>query len=288
MKKLGTLLATATLLLACGSGSKKTAERPQEPMTEPAPMAAPSELSTGTDVEADPTADPSMAADRMGADLGAGTAAAAEPVEPEEPAAPTAMANLVSIKDGSAIGTVTFEQDGSMINMSGTFTGLPPGERAIYIHEGGDCTKKGRAIGKHLDPTKAKHGPPSSGTRHAGDLGNVVVDREGNATFQMSTDSVVMEDGRPDSILRRAIVIHGKKDDRKGVNAPLACGVIEMMGGDESRAAAAGTTGATGTTVDEVKPGTAGVGAGNTGGPGTGGAGTGNTGTPGQKGSTDL
>jgi len=85
-------------------------------------------------------------------------------------------------------------------------------------------------VGGHLNPTKAKHGPPSSANRHAGDFGNLTADEEGNATFSMTTDSVTMEEGRADSILGRAIAIHAKKDDKKGSGGPvLACGVITLQ-----------------------------------------------------------
>jgi Cu/Zn superoxide dismutase len=39
-----------------------------------------------------------------------------------------------------------------------------------------------------------------------------------------------MEGDRPDSILNRAVVIHAKKDDKKGNGgAALACGVITLV-----------------------------------------------------------
>ena len=213
MKKL--VILSATLLLACGSSSPKQVERPaEELMLDPTPAATPSELRA----EAPPPAP------------------MPEP-EPAPPPPPMAVANLVSIKDGSAIGKITFELDGSDIKMDGSFAGLKPGPHAFYIHEVGDCSNKGKKVGKHLDPTKAKHGPPASSTRHAGDLGDIVADADGNAAFQMTTNSVVLEAGRPDSIVQRAIVIHGKKDDRKGVSAPFACGVIEMSDADQQQAA---------------------------------------------------
>lgn len=235
MKKLGIL--TAFLLAACSS-SKHPAQ-PAEPMsmTEPTP---PSEMGDQTaaaessEVEA-PASDtaPGMGGEQL------------EPAEPPAPPAPPpppmATANLVAIKDGAAMGTLQFEQKDNMISMSGTFTGLPPGMHALYIHEVGDCTKKGAKVGKHLDPTKAKHGPPSSANRHAGDLGNLTVDADGNASFQMDTDSITMDDiGRADTIIHRSVVVHAKKDDAKGSGgAPLACGVIEKVEGDASQQTAA-------------------------------------------------
>jgi Cu-Zn family superoxide dismutase len=142
-----------------------------------------------------------------------------------------AKAEMTSIKDGSSIGTLTFElgTDGQ-VTVTGDFTGLAKGDHAIYIHEKGDCSNKAKNVGGHLNPTHQKHGAVSAAKRHEGDFGNVTADKDGNATFSMTTDSVSMEPDRPDSILNRAVVIHVKKDSKSGnAGAPLACGVITMQ-----------------------------------------------------------
>jgi Cu-Zn family superoxide dismutase len=158
---------------------------------------------------------------------GTGTPGATEPA----PTVATATAQMKSIKDGTPMGTVTFERnDEGQIVITGEFTGLKKNSvHALYIHENGDCSNKGKKVGAHLNPTKAKHGVPSSSVRHAGDFGNVTADDSGTATFSMTTDSVTMEADRPDSILNRAVVLHSKKDDKKGsAGTPLACGVIQQ------------------------------------------------------------
>src|SRR5436189_261707 len=95
---------------------------------------------------------------------GAGTAPSRRsrpPGPPPAPMVPTATVHLVSVADGTAMGEVTFEEHGADVTMAGTFNNLPPGPHAFYIHQVGDCSAKGKKIGKHLDPTKAKHGPPA-------------------------------------------------------------------------------------------------------------------------------
>jgi Cu-Zn family superoxide dismutase len=135
-------------------------------------------------------------------------------------------------KDGATVGTITFDQDGKSVTMKGTFTGLKPGKHGFHIHEKGDCGgKDAKNAGSHFNPTGAKHGPPESGTRHAGDFGNIVADKDGNATFEMTTDSLTVTPG-VDSVANRAIVIHAKADNGKtqpsgASGAPIACGVIE-------------------------------------------------------------
>ena len=150
-------------------------------------------------------------------------------VEPPKPAAPQqALAMLTTIKDGKDVGTVSFELGSdNVIVIQGEFRDLPAGKHAFYVYENGDCSNKGRKVGKHLDPTKQKHGPPSSSTRHAGDFGNVEIAKDGTGTFSMSTDSLSFEAGRADTITGRAIVVHAKADNAKGnAGAPIACGVI--------------------------------------------------------------
>lgn len=231
MKKLG--FVTALLFVACSSSSKQPKQ--PEPMADstemPSGMGEETAASDETPERAVQSPDNSTAPPGMqGESLEPAPPAEPEPAAP--PPAPSVTAHLVSIKDGAAIGTMTFEKKDNMISMAGTFNGLPPGVHALYIHEKGDCTSKGKKIGKHLDPTKAKHGPPSASNRHAGDLGNITADADGNASFQMDTDSVTVDDiGRADTLIHRAVVIHAKKDDARGNGgAPIACGVIEQDG----------------------------------------------------------
>jgi Cu-Zn family superoxide dismutase len=239
MTKIGMLCAC--MLAACGGGGSRAANPPAQPQPAeserskvpvaetasyepPPPIAAPARPEAPKPIPEETPAD----TDPMAPDPA--QAAAAPPVEPK--AAPmAAMAELKSIKDDTSFGTITFERrDDGKIVISGQFTGLKPGAKhAIYIHEKGDCGNKGKAAGGHLNPTKAKHGPPESSERHAGDFGNLTVDDSGAAVFAMETDSLTMEADRGDSILNRAVIIHAKKDDKKGDAGPaLACGVILM------------------------------------------------------------
>jgi Cu-Zn family superoxide dismutase len=153
----------------------------------------------------------------------------APPPEIAPPAPHTAEATLLSVKNGAAVGTVTIELgDDNILAIRGMFNDLQPGSHAIYIHEGGDCGNKAKNIGGHLNPANAKHGTSVSSARHAGDFGNINVDKAGNAVFTMNTDSLSMEAGRADTLAGRTVVIHAKKDNKKGdAGAPLACGVIK-------------------------------------------------------------
>ena len=157
------------------------------------------------------------------------------PSEPVAPPAVRAEAELKAVVGASTFGTVTFEQLGSKVFVVGHFTGLRPGMHGFYVHENGDCGGKlASNAGAHFNPSKLKHGPIGASVRHVGDFGNLMVDKDGNATFEMTTDSLTLPAG-PDSVVGRAIVIHARKDDGKtqpsGSAGPaVACGVIGPSG----------------------------------------------------------
>lgn len=156
------------------------------------------------------------------------------PVPPpvQDPPESVAHADLIAVDGSNAVGAVTFEQSKGQVTMAGTFSGLSPGLHGFVVHAKGDCRARAIRAGKHFNPTKAKHGPPQSAQRHAGDFGNLVVDMNGVATFAMTTDSLTVAAG-PDSVVGLAIVVHARRDDGdtqpSGNSGPaVMCGVIEL------------------------------------------------------------
>jgi Cu-Zn family superoxide dismutase len=129
-----------------------------------------------------------------------------------------------------AAGEASFEQDGTQVVLRISARGLPPGAHGVAIHEKGDCSDRGRKVGRHLDPTGVAHGPRESGTRHAGDFGNLEVAADGTGTLEIRTDSITLEEG-PAGVVGRALTISESGDDGKsqpagGAGKPLLCGVI--------------------------------------------------------------
>ena len=86
--------------------------------------------------------------------------------------------------------------------------------------------------GKHFNPSKQKHGPPEAATRHTGDFGNITADKDGNAMFEMKTDSLTLKEG-PDSVMGRIIVIHARTDDGKTQPARKDGGTVALLGPDD-------------------------------------------------------
>lgn len=154
---------------------------------------------------------------------------------PAEPAAKNARAeaSLKKLgKRGRAAGSLELVQRDGWVTLSGQFQGLPVGEHGIQIHSEGSCDGRGaKKSGEDYNPTNTRHGPPASARRHVGDLGNIAVDRNGRAVFQMKTNSLTVTKDGPSSVLGRSVVITEHPDD--GHSQPdgnagpaIACGLI--------------------------------------------------------------
>jgi superoxide dismutase, Cu-Zn family len=145
---------------------------------------------------------------------------------------PTASAKLAPTKGNSASGTVSFEQRGSKVLVSGTVSGLKPNaEHGFHVHEKGDCSSgDGMSAGGHFNPLGKGHGHESPTGKHAGDLLNLRADAYGQASFSFETEGITIGSGATD-ILGKGLIVHRDPDDYKsqpvGNAGPrLACAVI--------------------------------------------------------------
>lgn len=133
---------------------------------------------------------------------------------------------------GAVIGKagVTGSGDGGTV-VTVLVAGLTPGEHGIHVHEAGICDgsteKPFSSAGGHFNPTAAMHG------EHAGDLGNLTADGEGDAlligdwtVFTLDTGDLSLLDADGS-----ALVIHETVDDlvtdpSGNSGGRIACGVI--------------------------------------------------------------
>jgi superoxide dismutase, Cu-Zn family len=141
-----------------------------------------------------------------------------------------AVAVLIPIGDQMVSGVVTFVEVPDGVRIMADITGLPPGPHGIHIHEYGDCrSDTGSLAGGHFNPDRQSHGSPGSEERHAGDLGNIVADQNGNADLDMVSPMISLQG--VNGIIGRSVVVHALKDDSSsqpdGASGErLACGAI--------------------------------------------------------------
>ena len=142
-----------------------------------------------------------------------------------------AVARLAPTKGNSASGTVTFEQQGDKVRVSGTVTGLKANaEHGFHVHEKGDCSSgDGMSAGGHFNPLGKAHGHQGA-EHHAGDMPNLRADAYGNASFSFEVAGITVGSGATD-IVGRGLIVHRDPDDYKSQPAGnagprLACAVI--------------------------------------------------------------
>ena len=91
--------------------------------------------------------------------------------------------------------------------------GLSPGLHGFHIHQTGDLRKGCDSLCSHFNPYNTLHGDikDNKQNRHIGDLGNINVDSNGNAKYNMN-DKLIRLSGKC-NIIGRSVVIHEKEDD---------------------------------------------------------------------------
>jgi len=140
--------------------------------------------------------------------------------------------SVIQSKSGSSIqGSMSFIQSGSQVKVTGTFSGLNPNsEHGIHIHELGDCKAfDASSAGGHYNPSGNRHGNHNSIFSHAGDMPNIKVDENGNASYQATLTHFSLNGEQ--NILGRSVVVHLNKDDYVSQPAGnsgerIGCGII--------------------------------------------------------------
>mgnify|MGYP003571909542 CR=1 FL=1 len=103
----------------------------------------------------------------------------------------------------------------------------PVHSHGFHIHQYGDISDSCDSLGSHFNPSGRTHGSMKDHS-HAGDLGNIHCDMNGDMNVHKSTNKISLH-GR-DSVIGRGVVIHEGPDDlgKDGGNAggKMACCII--------------------------------------------------------------
>ncbi len=145
------------------------------------------------------------------------------------------VAAMHPTQGNQATGTVRFTEVEGGVRVVADFQGLTPSQKhGFHIHEFGDCTAPdATSAGGHYDPQDTKHhDQPAAMHRHAGDMGNLDADAQGNAHLDMVLKDVTLTGHN--AILGRGVIVHAKPDDfgqpTGNAGGRVACGVIGVAG----------------------------------------------------------
>jgi len=136
---------------------------------------------------------------------------------------------------GQTVGRARLTAEGNAVHVVVSLRGLPPGPKAIHIHEVGRCEAPGfTSAGGHFNPDGRQHGSENPQGSHAGDLPNVTIAVDGTGRLDTTTSRVSLTPGGPTSLMDSdgsALVVHAGPDDLKtdpagNSGARIACGVI--------------------------------------------------------------
>lgn len=159
----------------------------------------------------------------------------AEHAASEAPAVTRAVAVMLPTEGNTAHGSIIFAQNGTSMTVTASVKGLGSGTtHGFHIHEFGDVSKPdGKGTGGHFNPDGHDHALMDPNVGHAGDLGNLEADDDGNATYSATFEGLTLYDGAR-AIMGRGVIIHAKPDDggqpTGNAGARIAQGVIGVAG----------------------------------------------------------
>ena len=122
-----------------------------------------------------------------------------------------AQAAATQPSNKNVMGDASFNQADNGVKVVANLSGLSPGKHGFHIHESGDLSDPQlKSAGAHYNPTHMRHGGPDTAEHHAGDLGNITADAQGNAHMEMTMKNVSL-----DELIGKSVIVHAGVDDLK-------------------------------------------------------------------------
>lgn len=164
------------------------------------------------------------------------TAVTAQRETPNTSTARAATVLLASASGSLVSGRLNAAPMGNGVHFVGEIGGLGKGgTHAIHIHEKGDCSAAdASSAGAHFNPAGKSHGKVESGSHHAGDMNNIVADRNGVAQVNVHAAGVSLGGSSRNDIAGRAVIVHAAPDDYAtqptgNAGGRVACGIITVQ-----------------------------------------------------------
>jgi Cu-Zn family superoxide dismutase len=106
---------------------------------------------------------------------------------------------------GLAVGTVKMKQRRDEVVVRAAVRGLAPGFHGFHVHAVGECVPPFTSAGGHYNPGGSGHG------QHAGDMLSLLVNADGAADLQFTTDRFSLTDLRDSD--GSAVIVHASPDN---------------------------------------------------------------------------
>lgn len=127
---------------------------------------------------------------------------------------------LTNVSNKKISGHIEFEQIKQINNeiwllITVNIKGLTPGEHGFHIHQTGNLLEGCKSLCSHFNPDNTLHGDITDNrkNRHAGDLGNIEADSDGNVNTMIIDKILRLNPTSKYSIIGRSVVIHQNRDD---------------------------------------------------------------------------